>query len=534
MINHSEAYGKAVTADVRRTYIRAEIKIVSQALKYGNQEGDFAEGYARPEQLCDQEFIGSDDYATLELNRILLDGTMHLMPDDHADIVGQIGAVSDRLCDENGVFDPPWSVTQMISDVKVLQTATVYFAAGEINGYPADFSVDILGADGNVAHTEEFTDFYSNALVIDGGFTVENPTAIRVNVKRWSRPYYRARVVEIMPGIYELWGNDQFYALTMTQQANFTSLALPYGTCSIEIDNSGRRFEPENKDGIFRSIEERQTIHTSIGVRLPDGTVEYIPTGRYYMTPNGWTTGNNAATIRWELMDIVGVVTDREFAVPEILPTTLRGWLAAVMQMFGGNFVNEYVIAEGYEDMPVTANTADDVAGMTCGDIIRYACMACGLYAHADNATGKLIAEPMGKAGTHITVDNMSAYPTISANDEIGALTFVLADGVGTQIVVPGSSAAAANATTVSNPFIHTEAQARAAGAIIMQFYGGNAIEINERGNPASEVGDIDRIQLSKTTTVRGRRLSQTINYQNGVLSGCTATFIRVAETEAR
>ena len=529
MIKHSADYAAAVVGDVRRTFLRAEMLFISPTLEYGTPEGGFAEGYAKPSQISDQKFTGGDKYSTLELNRTLLDGSMKIMPDDPADIIGQVGAVSDTISGADGVFSPAWSLTLPILGVPTLQSCTIWFAGGEINGLPVDFTVDILDESGNVGHTETFTEHRSMEAEFTG-FTVYNPSGIRLNIQKWSMPHYRARVTEMLPGLYELWDNHIFSAFSVNQQANFTNLALPYGTCTIQIDNSDKRFEPMTKDSLFESIEARQSINTSIGVQLDNGEIEYIPTGRYYQADGGWTTGNNSLSMQWDLMDIVGLVVDRAFVIPETLPTTLEGWIRAAMSVLGEGFTNQYIIADGYAGMAVTANTADDLAGLTSGDIIRYACMAAGCYSHADNETGKLIVEPVGDTGDTLTLGNLTAYANIKANPNMGMLTFMLADGAGTKVVVEGDNIASSNSQTVASPFMHTEAQAKAAAAMILKSYGGNIFETVGRGNPASEVGDIDTIQLSPITTARGRRMTQTLSYQNGVLSGCTASFLQIKD----
>ena len=52
--------------------------------------------------------------------------------------------------------------------------------------------------------------------------------------------------------------------------------------------------------------------------------------GRFYQAADGWKTGDNGLTIRWSLVDIVGLLTGRTFLVPDKLPTTLGGWVGAI------------------------------------------------------------------------------------------------------------------------------------------------------------------------------------------------------------
>lgn len=524
MISHSAEYKLAVTADVRRTYIRAVLNLVSPNIIYGAVSGSKqAEGYSRPDQVSDGTIDSSDTYGTLEWNRFSLDGGVKILPDTAEAIGGQVGLVGDALCDGEGNFSAAQTFTQDFSGVDVVQACSVYFSDTN-NGTAVDFTIEVLKGDA-VAYTKSYTG-NREGYVVTSGFTVENPTAVRVSVTKWSVPYRRARITEMLPGLNETWNNDIFAAISIAQQANFTNLALPYGTCTLEIDNSDKRFEPRNKNGFFRSIEARQGILISIGVRLRDGGVEYMPIGKYYQFSGGWETSNNDLSIRWDLVDIIGMLTDRDFVVPQVLPTTLEGWTAAVVAQLGEGFAKMYTIDADYANMAVTAQSAEAVSGMKCGDIIRYMCMATGTYASADVHTGKLRIRTLPESGTTVTLDNLTSYPTTRGNDDIGALLFTLSDG--SQILFPGTEVASNESVSVENPFIHTAEAAASAAAMILQFYGGNQVECTGRGDPSTELGDVDTIELGEGTTAIGRRIAQTFAYESGVLQNCQSLYLEV------
>lgn len=526
MISHSEEYKSAVTADVRRTYIRAVLNLVSPNIIYGAVSGsEQAAAYSRPDQVSDGTIDASDTYGTLEWNRFLLDGSAKILPDTAAEISEQVGIVGAVLCDGEGNFAEAQTFTQDFSGVDVVQACSVYFSDAN-NGTAMDFTMEILRGE-TVVYTKTVTDNHAE-YVVASGFTVENPTALRVSITRWSVPYRRARITEMLPGLNETWNNDIFSAINIAQQANFTNLALPYGTCTLEIDNTDKRFEPRNKNSFFRSIEARQGILISIGVRLRDGGVEYMPIGKYYQFSGGWETSNNDLSIRWDLVDIIGMLTDRDFVVPETLPTTLEGWTAAVIAQLGAGFASMYIIDADYANMTVTAQSAEAVSGMKCGDIIRYMCMATGTYASADVYTGKLRIRTLPDSGTAVTLDNLTSYPTTRGNDDIGALLFTLSDG--SQVLFPGTEVASNESVAVENPFIHTAEAAASAAAMILQFYGGNQVECTGRGDPSTELGDIDTIELGEGTTAIGRRIAQSFAYESGVLQNCQSLYLEVEQ----
>lgn len=525
MIDHSEEYSKAVNADVRRTYIRAILNLVSPNITYGAVTGSEQDAdYSRPEQASDGVIDSGDTYQTLEWNRLTLDGSTKIFPDTVSEIVGQVGIVGAELCDGAGRFATPQTFTLPFRDSGVVQACSLIFSSDVNNGTARDFTLEILKGDA-VLYAKTYADNHAGRVIAEG-FTLNDPTAIRVSITRWTIPYRHVRITELLPGLNETWNNDIFSAMSIAQQANFTNLALPYGTCTLEIDNSDKRFEPRNKNSFFRSIEARQGILISIGVRLRDKNVEYMPIGKYYQFSGGWETSNNDLSIRWDLIDIIGMLTDRDFVVPEALPTTLEGWAEAVTSQLGVGFAKMYTVDDRFAQTPVTAKSTEAVTGKKCGDIIRYMCMATGTYASADVYTGRLRIRTLPESGTTLTLDNLASYPTTRGNDDIGALLFTLSDG--TQVMFAGTEAASNESTLIENPFLHTVEAAEAAAAEILRFYGGNQIECSGRGDPSTELGDIDKIELGEGTVATGRRIAQTFVYESGVLQNCQSLYLEI------
>ena len=523
MIQSSAAYQAAITGDSRRILLRALINIIDPDITYGTVTSSGEAPFSQPEQLYDKDLDYGPAYATLERNRWLLDGTFQIYPDNYQG-QGQQGFAGDALSGDDGTFEAaPW-VQLNFSNVSILQACSVYFPEADYNGVADTFTVEVLQG-GTAYFTQTVTGNQESQLDFDG-FTVQNPDCIRVTVSKWSLPGRRIRLPEIIPGLFESWDGNMLAKFTVTQQANFASTALPYGTCTLRMDNLDRRFEPRSKNGVFQSIEERQGIAVSIGVRLPDGTAEYKPAGVYYQAAGGWTTGDNGITMEWDLVDIVGLIADREYIPPATLPTTLSGWAASIVAQLGTNFASLYHVDPNYAQTALTCAVAD-VQGKTCGDILRWACQATGTFPRADSETGYLTIEPYWKQGNKLTLDNMETYPVMRANGDVGALIFTLNDGNQTQYVVGGTSAASNETLTIQNPFIKTAAQALTAAKLILATYGGNQLETTGRGDPSSEIGDVDTVWLNESSATTGRRQSQTFQFQGGVLRGCESVLLQ-------
>ena len=525
MIKSGQAYHAAITGDARRVLLRAVIDIISPDIVFGAGETSGQIPWSKPEQLHDKVFGNPAKYATLERDRWALDGTWDLLPDDPTQAVGQMGYIGSVLSGADGTFaTPPW-VEMQFSGVSVLQACSVYFPDNAYDGLPEDFTVEVKQG-GTAYHTRTYTGNTASSVSLEG-FTINNPDAIRVTVTKWSRPSRRMRVVEIVPGVYEGWDGGMIAEFNVKQQGNIAATALPYGTCTLKIDNLSRRFEPRSKNGLFQSIEERQGIDISLGVRLADGTDEYKRLGIFYQYSGGWKTGDNGLTMQWNLVDIIGLLANREFLAPATLPTTLGGWIGALAAQLGVNFQDRWHVDPNYTALPVTVRTADDLQKKSCGDILRWVCQATGTWPRADASTGDLTAEPLWSEGNKVTLDNLNGYPVMKANGDVAALIFTLNDGAGTKYIVSGNATSSSETVSIDNPFIKTQAQALAAARLILATYGGNVLDLTGRGDPSSEIGDVETVWLDESQATTARLTMQTFQFSNGVMQGCQSQLLQ-------
>lgn len=525
MIKSGQAYHAAITGDARRVLLRAVIDIISPDIVFSAGETSGQIPWSKLEQLHDKVFGNPTKYATLERDRWALDGTWDLLPDDPAQTVGQMSYIGNVLSGTDGTFaTPPW-VELQFSGVSVLQACSVYFPGNDYDGLPEDFTVEVKQG-GTAYHTRTYTGNTASSVSLEG-FTVNNPDAIRVSVTKWSRPGRRMRVVEIVPGVYEGWDGGMIAEFNVKQQGNIAATALPYGTCTLKIDNLSRRFEPRSKNGLFQSIEERQGIDVSLGVRLADGTDEYKRLGIFYQYSGGWKTGDNGLTMQWNLVDIIGLLANREFLAPATLPTTLGGWIGALAAQLGVNFKDRWHVDPNYTALPVTVRTAEDVQGKKCGDILRWVCQATGTWPRADASTGDLTAEPLWSEGNKVTLDNLNGYPVMKANGDVAALIFTLNDGAGTKYIVSGNATSSSETVSIDNPFIKTEAQALAAARLILSTYGGNVLDLTGRGDPSSEIGDVETVWLDESQATTARLTMQTFQFSGGVMQGCQSQLLQ-------
>lgn len=523
MIEHSDTYSRAIVADSRKQIVRAVFDLVDPDAQVDSVSTDDESVISLTEQVVARGKGESEQrIATLEANRWILDGSFEITPDDKWNRIGQVGWESESICDSNGDFSAPYPFIDVeISGTSILQAVTVVFSEKNFNGFAEDFTVELFSGD-TLLDTKEVTGNKKEGVVVVDGFTVYYPTRIRLTIKKWSIPMRRVRVIRFMLGLYEEWETNIIQSVDVYTEVTFSGLKIPYSSCTIKVYNENHRFDPYAPDTIFASIEERQAIKIEFGLRLEDGEYEWLPGGTYYQQSAGWKLQD--LTVSWDLLDIIGMLVKRKFVVPGVLPTTLEGWLAAIMASLGVNFANRYLVDDDVAGISLTA-TADKVAGKNCGEILRFLCMATNTWPRQDFSTGKLRVGKLEQLeGNRITLDNMPKYPEMSANDDIADITFQLDSG---EVTFPGNNTESEVSLNVDNPFVHTEEDARKAVISCMFEYGGRSFSVTSRGNPSSECGDIQSVDTQFLSTISARLYKQQLAMDKGIMRNMPSLLVQ-------
>lgn len=529
MIKSSAEYKKAVVASMRRTTVNAIVDVSEPDIIHLRQAASAPASFSKTSELANKVFKSSQRYATLELNRWVLSEPVKFLPEDGSPAGFEIGYVGADLSDEEGRFVVPVIAEIEFSNVENLPAVSLFFSDKEEDGTAAEFQLEIYGK-GVLLHRQSFNANKAHK-VIATGFNVTFPDTIRLTITKWSLPGRRARILEIFPGFLDEWGADRMAGFETVQQCDISNGSIKYGTATIKMDNSDRIFDPRNKQGLFSFVEERQPVELSIGVQLPDGSIETKNVGVFYQYSDGWKTGESGLAMTWRLVDIIGLIASREFIVPAELPTTFAGWLTEILSQLGNSFAKKLIINESLAAMPMVANDPEAVTGKKCGDVLRYAAMAAEAWIRADSATGNLIAGSLNDEGGVLTLDNMRTYPVLKANPDVAAIVFSLygENGEKRAFAVAGTNGAASKTLKIDNPFIHTEEEALKASRLILAYYGGTQVETISRGDPTSELGDVDSVSLDASTAIAGRRIYQQFCIKNGVLADCKSVLLQAA-----
>ena len=508
----SDRYKAAVIANPRRVTPFANMDFSDPDAQYGNLAGAEMLPFCSQYQLYDRKIYTEKSITSLEPRLALLDGSREL-PKYGQKEAAEIGITLDVMCGRDCIFPTGAYIELPISGVQTLQAMTLAFADDPVEGWPVEYTVQLKIGDG-VVWQKSITDGKPGVIKFDG-FTVYDPTAVKIIFQRWSWPCRRARILEICLGIFEEWTGADMYEVDVIQQTDFTNLTIAYDTAKIVIRNDSRRFHPRAKDSIFDSIEARQPVKIVYGVCQPGDRPERVPVGVFYLKEKGWETAATDSSFEMNFVSIIGLLAARVPKMPETLPTKLSDWAELILGTIGDNFTMRYIIAPELAEVELSAS-AEDLQGMTCGDLLRYLCMAAGGFYSADPVTGNLcISAIPQRQGTYIGLNQQFAYPVESQGEDYSDIVFKLA--VDELYTIGGNASTAEKSCKVDNPFIRTKAAADIAAKNILRQCGGSVFQIAGRGDPACEIGDIDTFEAIGER-VSARRYRQQLKISNGVM----------------
>lgn len=538
MIEKSDAYRAAITGDTRRMQIQAVVDILDPEIIRGEVVTSTPDEYSDVAEIYDRDFTSAPVRATLEPGRWLLNGKTPLFPDDPDELTGVKNYTSEEMCGEDCTFENPPFAEITFSNCDILQTATVVFSDNEQDAFPVDFKCEIYIGDEtpSVAATVEIADNTERSVGMYG-FTVYSPTRVKITALKMSKPYSRLRIAEIVPGIYETWSGDEIESISITQQASTSMVRLPYTTCKLTALNKNNRFSPVAEDGVFLSLQDGEPVKVNIGVTLEDGSVDWTQVGTYYQKTGGWSMPSMGLTMTWNMVDIIGLLADRKFVLPETLPTTLSGWASEICGQLGSAFKGKYYVPAELAALELTA-TAEELEDKTCGELLRSLALASGTYCRADAQTGGIVLlEKEQKGRSLVDFDNMNSYPNLAANSGCAQVIFnVETKSVGSnlqetttteQYAYPGTNAASDTTLTVDDLFLNDEEARQKAVRQIVEEYGGNKITCRWRGDPSVEAGDVVNVQLTDTVINSARVIKQEFNFKNGVMTNLKAELIQ-------
>ena len=344
-----------------------------------------------------------EPYCTLEQNLWILDGGRKAIP---VSDYGGSGYVGDVLSNDVCVFTSKMPVitlnfSQVFDNLIPGITITWSPTYGE---FADSFVVTAYDGDTIVAHKEVIGNRSVKSLVM---MDIVNYDRIVIMITKWCLPYHRARVEEIFVGMNKVYSKTELFDYSHTQSVNPVSTSLPKTEIKFSIDNVNDEYNPYNEQGMAKYLMARQEVKARYGLKLNDGSVEWIKGGTFYLSE--WYAKQNGLTADFTARDLLEFMSaiyeeNHDLSSRTLYALAEKVLIAANLPLNDDGTV-KWVIDESLKSITTTAPLPKDTLA-NCLQVIANA-GECVLY---QDRTGTLRIEPLKFDVTDYKIDSFNSY----------------------------------------------------------------------------------------------------------------------------
>ena len=344
-------------------------------------------------------------YCTLEQNLWVLNGERKAIQESESNDDGYIG---DVLCNDVCVFDVKMPTITIGFGNKVFDKVIpgITITWSETYGEFADNFIVVAYNGNNVVAEKEIIDNKSvKSLVF---MDIDSYDKIVVQVKKWCLPHRRARVEEIFVGLDKVYSKTELFDYSHKQSVDPVSISLPKSEITFSIDNVNGEYNPYNPQGLAKYLMERQEIKSRYGLKLDDGTIEWINGGTFYLSE--WYAKQNGMTADFTARDLLEFMfAIYHDSITEIEVRTLYDLAINVLQSanlpLNSDGTVKWIVDESLKGFYTKAPLPEDTHA-NCLQLIANAA-ECVLY---QDRTGTLRIEPLKYDDTDYKINSFNSY----------------------------------------------------------------------------------------------------------------------------
>lgn len=196
--------------------------------------------------------------ATLEQNYFLLDGSFEL-PDENDN--GEVGWWSGEISDSNGQINQvlAFSFTEPQSSIGF----TVVFDE-KANQYATDFKIEIFDPSDSLVGEDNVVGNALSRYVSE--MPVDGYKRVKITFTKTSLPFRRIRVSEVVFGIIQDFTDENTTDLKLLYEISPSMENLPANELIVTIENTDRKYNMINPKGIYKYLQEGQGLNTEIAI----------------------------------------------------------------------------------------------------------------------------------------------------------------------------------------------------------------------------------------------------------------------------
>lgn len=235
--------------------------------------------FSELDKIKESEILQNKNYATLEKNFWLLNDSQPIYGSQDLEQT----YISSFMSDENCLFSNT-AYLRLTSDV-YLTTLGLSMIFDSINeNYAKRLRVKAYRDNVIIMDKEYILEDYKDRLIFADNDELVRWNMIEIYFIESSLPYRRIRVNQLLFGIKEVYTDDNILGAESKEKTTMINSELPTHTFKFTIDNMSKLFNPDNPEGWYRYILQRQKISYYWGYQLDDGSIEYTLGGNMLLT----------------------------------------------------------------------------------------------------------------------------------------------------------------------------------------------------------------------------------------------------------
>ncbi|NLC27109.1 MAG: hypothetical protein GX777_10940 [Fastidiosipila sp.] len=440
------------------------------------------------QQLINKNREQTYNLATWEPNRFKLDGSF-TFPDDTIENNKEMGYVSNVLCGADGVFDPYQTISFTFNEPHSSMGLTITFDARN-NEYASDFTVTAYDANNDVIDTVEVVGNTEVQAVPIG--QLYQYKKIEIVIKKWCKPYRRARVVEVDFGVVRVYSDNSLIKMNLIEEMDIMTSTLPSPEFKFTVDNANREFNILNPQGFYKYLQQRQQVIPEIGVVI-EGATEFVKLGEYLLWE--WISDEGSMTATFTARTVLDLMSSFEYE--NLAPKTNYSLYDMAEEIFTLCGIENYEIDTELQSI----KTLGLVKKTNCKNILQMISIAgmCNVWVTRSNVimlkqSHTSIDDPVDR----IDSDNMYKEPQIELDKVVRAVEVTYYTDLDTrQAVIIDTDIEKGDVLKLeNNTTINTEEHAEnVANWILSQKTYRAKYSANWRGNPANELNDIITVE---------------------------------------
>ena len=342
-------------------------------------------------------------YCTLEQNLWVLDGNRKSIPESDLGSNGYVGnELSDDVCVFSGnmpiiTLNFPTVFKNLIPGITITWSPTY-------EEFADSFVVTAYNGTTIVASKEVIGNRSTKSLVM---LDIAAYDRIDIMITKWCLPYHRARIEDIFVGINRVYPKAELFGYTHSQSVDPLSTSLSKNEIQFSLNNADGEYNPFNEQGMSKYLMSRQEVKARYGLRLEDGSVEWIKGGTFYLSE--WNAKQNGITAEFTARDLLEFMSATYVETHDLSSRTLYDLADKVLRAadlpLNDDGAVKWIIDESLKSIYTTAPMPEDTLA-NCLQLIANAGM-CVLY---QDRTGTLRIEPLKMDVTDYKIDLSNSY----------------------------------------------------------------------------------------------------------------------------